>query len=590
MYNTNESGIVEFPNGYLEKDYSIYDDSGKKVTNGLIRLLGYYNVIRDDSSCRMIQVHFFTSNGEVDTKVNIPVSIIDSKKLLQYTPDGFFFFIDSEIKRLRLFQNLLKLTIEKLSLSEIYMLHPGYNKLLDGSYVYGLGSTVLNQRETIRLEVANMDKIKPLTRDRIPFAEWINCFFHQSESHPALFISATVSLIQPLLSTVDINNIFAIYVVGETGKGKSEYAKLLTDIFETHGTCRSLSSSQMDLLRDMEGYSDFLFLIDDLNKTASQRVKDKKEAVLSELIQQVSSGGKIKCRGELFRANAMLLITAEYILKNNSTINRCLIITLEENFNPEKLSWLQSHQYLYILFLLDYITWICQEYSQITKYIHSWISGNKPLVVEVPESYAGLQRVKRTYNILQIATELYLLFLKQKLFTPEPSIKRLRTQIMSSIDNCINTTLEKIKKENPDSGICYVHEIFNAILFYGSGAIAASYHEYQNARKNSNKTPKKIFFIEGDCYCITGEDLSTIFSSLNDFPYTCSKKAISAQLRYHGLLKIKGGEYSFPLNGNRGKRRYYHLYIKRINEMIQDIYTPMELDTFKKMYGLPGIE
>lgn len=68
MHNTNESGIVEFPNGYLEKDYSFYDDSGKRVTNGLIRLLGYYNVIRNDSSCRMIQVHFFTFTGNLSLR------------------------------------------------------------------------------------------------------------------------------------------------------------------------------------------------------------------------------------------------------------------------------------------------------------------------------------------------------------------------------------------------------------------------------------------------------------------------------------------------------------------------------------------
>ena len=89
-----------------------------------------------NSSYQMIQVRFSTYNGNVDTTLEIPVSIINSVKLFRYIPDGFSFFIDSERKQLHFLQKILKLTIDKMTLQEMYTTYSGYNKLPDGRYIY----------------------------------------------------------------------------------------------------------------------------------------------------------------------------------------------------------------------------------------------------------------------------------------------------------------------------------------------------------------------------------------------------------------------------------------------------------------------
>lgn len=128
--------------------------------------------------------------------------------------------------------------------------------------------------------------------------------------------------------------------------------------------------------------------------------------------------------------------------------------------------------------------------------------------------------------------------------------------------------------------------ILEEFLFNNHNCIANSFIEYQKFNKKSivkkgirqNEQQRKLFFREDNyCYCITGKDLIDLFSNLDNFPFVINKKAISAQLNHHGLLKIRGGEYSFPLNGNSNKTRYYHLYIKRIVELIQDFFPSEEI-------------
>ena len=61
-----------------------------------------------------------------------------------------------------------------------------------------------------------------------------------------------------------------------------------------------------------------------------------------------------------------------------------------------------------------------------------------------------------------------------------------------------------------------------------------------------------------------------LFQNKEGFEKAVSKKAISEQLLYHGLLKIKGGERNFPYskNKNETEERYYHIYVNRIIEMM----------------------
>lgn len=199
MYNNDKRENLVLPKGYTEKDNAFYD-SESRVTNGTIRLLGYYNLVNSTPPAQIIQVQFSTSNGNMNTVVKIPFHVINTKKLLEYIPDGFLFFPTSETKRLRFFQELLCLSIDKMTLDELYRVHTGYNQLPNGECIYALGNMILNQQESISVENVSTSMVKELRSSNNAYFPWIKKFCLQGENHPALFISSTVSLLRPLLT------------------------------------------------------------------------------------------------------------------------------------------------------------------------------------------------------------------------------------------------------------------------------------------------------------------------------------------------------------------------------------------------------
>ena len=49
-----------------------------------------------------------------------------------------------------------------------------------------------------------------------------------------------------------------------------------------------------------------------------------------------------------------------------------------------------------------------------------------------------------------------------------------------------------------------------------------------------------------------------------------SKHKVSAQLRYYGLLKVIGGEYTSTISEDKS-RKYYQLYLQRLKECQAEI-------------------
>ena len=346
----------------------------------------------------------------------------------------------------------------------------------------------------------------------------------------------------------------------ETGNGKSTAVKLLTEIFEENNYW-TVSSDLRDVRKKMTQRKDFVFLFDDLNKTETTRVRLSKESKVSEIIQQAANYDTVESNGEDSSFQGILIITAEYTLKNISTQNRCILINLSSCLDMEILGTLKERKSDYIFFLKDFISWLCKNKNTLMDKTQKLDSIGLTKKTYKPQDYAGIARIERTEHILNISMEFFLEFLH----LPKEQESQLRQLFKKSIMECIDNTRDTVRKLDAEHGRDYVDIIISE--FTTTKSVAKDYKSYKKKHKETNDI---IFFRDEDCFCITGDDLVNLFQNKEGFEKAVSKKAISEQLLYHGLLKIKGGERNFPYskNKNETEERYYHIYVNRIIEMM----------------------
>ena len=97
-----------------------------------------------------------------------------------------------------------------------------------------------------------------------------------------------------------------------------------------------------------------------------------------------------------------------------------------------------------------------------------------------------------------------------------------------SINQCVQDTLEHIRKESPAEDRCYVDEILD-IFAHRYELFARSYEEYKKVNKNAVKQGLQkpaLFFRYGDCFCIRGDDLLSLFKYSDKISYDLPSKRL----------------------------------------------------------------
>lgn len=291
-------------------------------------------------------------------------------------------------------------------------------------------------------------------------------------------------------------------------------------------------------------------------------------------------------------------MSVDSVLKKNSDF--CFIEKKLEfpHIEPDTLTWLQNNHPLYIRFLLDYIEWICKNYLRLCDNIRAYKEICKNNSEEKLDQFEGINRIKRMEMILKITARVFIQFFHEEFDIVENDLLPLSKTIDRSIQYCIASTCEAVRKESDELHRDYVDVILDIFTWDYDGYVVNSFKRYKKANKNADKdSPVKLFFRENDCYCIKGKHLEKIYAEKKDFPYKFSKRAISAQLKKFDLLESYGGELSFmrrnqPDYQNPDKTRYYHIRVSKIIELMSDeqkdlasIHSPLkELNTYVK-YG-----
>lgn len=602
---------VKLPPGYhIEGGQIVHRWSDKKgehaeiVANGTIQVL---TIVKhtDTPNELFLTVRFTNSDNTRHENVQIPVKQVtgNGKKLLDYVPDWFVLLVTSPTKRLVLLQNILNLQrAEVIEATTVQRVGMGYHVADDGTLFYVLGNVIINPPPDINLEVVTPFHLRtnPCIANE-PHGQgvvWVRKFCEQGPPQAAQFVATLTAFLRPLLEATNNRGRFAVYVVGESGTGKSESAKLLSSLFKEDSGA-TLSSDKSDILRLMSLYRDHPFLVDDLNESHLANAMNKKRERLTEVLQQVSGTGVLSIRGETFDVSrATPIVTAETLLTSPSTINRTLIISYDKPFNAEVLTWLQEHQNLYTNFLKDFISWLCSNYTRLIGCVRSWnfpsMNGGKN-----PSAYVGFHRLMRTFKILKITVELFLLHLREVYAIPQEDEKSWRRLLEEGVNQAVFAdTLEHLRREGTEQDRFYLDAILN--IFDGEKQaykakdqlVAKSYKKYVELNKCAKidwQITKKIFFLSSDgCYYrFRGDDFVEYLKQEYGSQCKPSKKAFSAQLGKYGLLQPYGGELSYPVIED-SDHHYYNLRRNVVEDMQKERHDELIAQVDKLAFGYSG--
>lgn len=569
---------INLPSGYHIKDGQIVrhwsDKKGEHeelIANGTFEVIAIRQYVGTPNDS-LVTVRFMSTAAKRFQDVQIPISEItgNGRNLLKFVPSWFVLLGSTPMKRLTFLQNALNLQrLEVTEITKVLLVETGYHFLNDGRLFYVMGDTILNPPVGVNLEITSHFHLLNTNGTPGQGVPWVRRFCEQGSPQAAQFVATLTAFIDPLLKATKNRGRFALYVVGESGIGKSEGAKLLCSIFQEESGA-TLSCDKADIFRQMSLYRDLPFLVDDLNESHIATATNKKRERLSEILQQMSGTGVLSIRSETFDVGFTTpIITAEALILSPSTINRTLIISYDRPFNAEAMSWLQEHQGLYVGFLKGFVEWLCHNHPRLVECVRSWnfsnLNGGRN-----PDAYVGFHRLMRTLKILKITIELLLLHLREVYAIPQEDERFWRRLLEEGVNQSVfYDTLEYLRKDSKMQERFYVDAVLD--IFSDEDQrykakdrlVAKSFKKYVELNKQASinaQIPRKIFFEsdDGDYYCFRGDDLIEYLTAQHNSDYRVSKKALSAQLDYHGLLQRQGGELSYPV-AESGKRRFYHL-------------------------------
>lgn len=574
------------------------------VANGNIEVISVRQ--NTDNPDELFLTTRFTSSDVVRYEdILIPAKQItgNGKKLLDFVPDWFVLLAPTPAKRLTFLQQVLNFQrIEIKEVVKIQRVGPGYHMTDDGILFYVLGNTVINLPSDVNLETTSPFHLRIDQHNaNEPSGQgivWDRKFCEQGPPQAALFVAALTAYIRPILEATNNFDRFGIFVVGESGVGKTESAKLISQFFKEEGGA-TLSSDRPDIFRLMSIYKDLPFLVDDLNSSGIASTMNKKRERLSEILQQLSGTGVLSIRGETFDVGRTIpIVTAESLLESPGTINRTLILAFDKSFNTEILTWLQEHQNLYLNFLKDFISWLCSNYTRLIGCVRSWnfpnMDGGRN-----PSAYVGFHRLMRTFKILKITIELFLLHLREVYAIPQENEKSWRRLLEEGVNQAVFAdTLTQLRKDSAEQDRFFVDAVLD--IFDGEKQrynakerlVAKSFKKYKDLNKEASidqRIPKKIFFLSSDefYYRFKGDDLVEYLIEQYGSQCKPSKKAFSAQLGKYGLLQPYGGELSYPVIED-SDHHYYNLRRNVVEDMQKERHDELIAQVDKLAFGYSG--
>lgn len=578
-------GIVENPDGTLSREKGKAKEP-ETITNFTIDSMGANS--EEDQSFVWLKLR---SRKNTEQTIDFPYEDVRKRHITKNLPPGFVYYL-SEPTMNKVLSEIINLNLDGIEPLKFKRAKQGFDYYPElKCHFFVLGNEIINVDKSMNLINNCGIQLRPRNHG-YGYMDLLTRIANSSAFPPVLLLTVLSSFVKHLLEDgTEEQYGYTNYIFGPTGSGKTTIAKFYVDLFSGSENIASLSSEKK-AIDQLNIFTDIPILVDDLNKSISSRVTNAQEAKLSMWIQHNQGAGNSMDKGINGKLNHVAYVTAEYVLNNYSTLNRCLLIKLDQSFDPAELSFFTENNARYLAFIYDFLEWVCRNYDELrTKAVNELAAWRSDYRKYDASKYEGLHRVLRTKHLLEITLSIFKLFLKEKLKLDTKMIDRFSTKLEASIDNCINDTLGYIDISKCESGYDFIIPLINEVLYQQlDDIVTKDWKEYHKAMKTAAKMgtlPEFIFFYDGQCLCVKGDTLVAWLKQVNKLEVKPTKQAVSKQLHYHGLLKVVGGEYVSHINiPEKPKGDYYQIYLSRLKELDQNRQRKKYGKVIKDFYNL----
>lgn len=425
-----------------------------------------------------IAARFISNNGNIDETVLFDYSVLKSKQSLQkIIPDGFIYDSLPNSKFMSELKQYFEESVDKLPLGVIAP--PGYSLLLSGEYIYALGDKIIPKSLRKHAIAGNPNDYRFTISESSDedILRWICTYISQGNYAAVLFLHHLAARLGIILEELSLSPTHA-YLYADTDMGKTTEEGLLSDIYTNKKAGLHISTDKKKIFESISFCRDEPFLLDDLNKTDSKEQKRKREEKVCDIIHTASTGGAISINNNIIDARRIgFTFTAEYLLDNPSTLNRCIIIHMDKPFRKSTVDFLIENRSAYTAFLYEFIEWICLNADRLKAAV-KLLNPSVPYFENIKEA-RGKNRISSSYKTLYVTKMILLNYLDEKCKISDLPRDKLSQIFDLGITNIIDDTISCcIPKKEFSRADMIINELLELLLNPKSELKAKNHKKY----------------------------------------------------------------------------------------------------------------
>lgn len=401
-------------------------------------------------------------------------------------------------------------------------------------------------------------------------------------------IGALHGLMKKPLQEAGIRHDYVDMVVGKTGIGKSQPIKATCNYHVKSGNIYSVGSNRKAVWMQMEGNMDQTVVLDDFCKTKSDRVSATQDQLVSEIIQASSDAARVIIDKDSKAVvdpalRRHIVMSAERIISNESTINRCFIFNMEEQLSKDAFQKMKDLEKKggFFRFLVAMSRFIGGD--NFTPQLEMMAKDYERYKSEADRlgtcTCGSDHRINETYAVQMVLVRVVIRYLK--------SLK-LDEVLISKTDkaftDCVGGVCKEMKTSINELHSVETHKKYLELL---AKVISEAtdikelqgyyvYHGEEKYQKNKDRTKDCVLFCVHDGYAsFEGKCICEIMESRYGLD-GANAKGLASDLQHYSLAHADGeGKLSCRWET---KKRYYHV---RVRDLLELIY-PDENETIRE--------
>nr|WP_296470415.1 hypothetical protein [uncultured Acetatifactor sp.] len=409
-----------------------------------------------------------------------------------------------------------------------------------------------------------------------------------------VLIAALHGLMKKPLQEAGIRHDYVDAIVGKTGIGKSEPVKIICNYHVGHGNIYSVGSNRKAVWMQMEGNMDQTVVLDDFCKTKSDRVGAAQDQLVSEIIQASSDAARVIIDKDSKAVadpalRRHIVMSAERMIPNESTINRCFIFNMEEPLPVEafrKMKDLENERgfFRFLVAISRFVSG--DKYTSQLEMMAKDYERYKSEADKLGTCTCGSDhRINETYAVQMVLVRVVIRYLNSlnldgmlvsktdKAFTD--CVGGICKEMKTSISELHRVDTHKKYLEPLARILCEATDIKEWQGYY-------VYHSEEKYQKNKNTAKDCVLFcihdgyasFEGKCMCEIMEDKYGLSGA--------NPKGLASDLLHYSLAHADGeGKLSCRWET---KKRYYHVRVSELLELISPDIDFMAMDRLKRLF------